>query len=392
VGQSSGLSGGRNFATPEDFGARGGARQTESGWVGADDTGAINRAIRSLAASGGGDLLLSGLYFLDSQLAQTRSFSPDSSDPSTNYAVWYLIDLPWTVRLVFTQNAGLVSNPLTSRDDFMPTVGILIDSPHGVIRNLSISGGRIEGFTFGIASFRNVCVSFRLDGIRFARCAVGFYGLILEQTSLTNITGLDTGSIVVVGGAWANNKDEYNGLGGYSDKSNFTNLRLESGWSADRAALVDKWFEQNIFRSDRNRTLVRTSQQSPATNYPYSGICGYSIRVMARYSRPSDSNVIISLSHQNAMRAAIRIDNGKTNTAIGVYCENVGYARPVTRDGGFGGTETDPYLGRGRRLPNLVSGIGNLLGLNLQYCFSANASDSPRLMDGAYAMSDIAKP
>jgi hypothetical protein len=367
---------------PEQFGAVGGAQRQRGIWQGHDDTSAIRAAIDHLEQRGGGDLVLSQKYFCSPQSAIAMTV-PIGAGISITYS--FLISR--NIRLIFEGEGGFVS--ATNPSGASPHVCLLADSSDRFIRDVAIFDGSIEGFTIGIASFRNTCAIWRISGTRFNNCALAFYGNSLEQCAFSDLVGVNCGSLIVVGGCWIDEKNEIKEPGGYTDKCTFNNLRLESSWSLSGAAPFDTWFDDNVFRSSANASLVKTSAASPATAYRYSGACGFCVRSMARYARPSNSNVFSGISHAGAMRSAIRLDAGRTNVALGVYAEDVGYADPGRRRLPFGAEAQDPYLGPGASLPSLVSGVDVVLGLNLQFCVAKKATDAPTVLAEGIAFSKI---
>jgi hypothetical protein len=149
---------------------------------------------------------------------------------------------------------------------------------------------------FGALSATLACCIF--DKLRFLGCGIGIYAAVLEQCMFSNIEAQGTGVPVLVGGQWADRNDDYNERGGFADKCTFINVRnIYSRAYGDDERRIDTWFDAAFFktRNNESRLSAQLNAASQAKAYPYRGICGFCIRVMSRYARPSNANVFMQI-------------------------------------------------------------------------------------------------
>jgi hypothetical protein len=236
---------------------------------------------------------------------------------------------------------------------------------------------------FGALSATLACCIF--DKLRFLGCGIGIYAAVLEQCMFSNIEAQGTGVPVLVGGQWADRNDDYNERGGFADKCTFINVRnIYSRAYGDDERRIDTWFDAAFFktRNNESRLSAQLNAASQAKAYPYRGICGFCIRVMSRYARPSNANVFMQISHAMSPRPAVLVDACQSAVFNGVYLERVGYRDSPARTGPVGAGWNDPYLGDGVLVPAFVGtldGASSVFGVNVQQAYGASAvaSDGP---------------
>ncbi|WP_321798079.1 glycosyl hydrolase family 28-related protein [Caballeronia sp. J97] len=237
---------------------------------------------------------------------------------------------------------------------------------------------------FGALSATLACCIF--EKLRFLGCGVGIYAAVLEQCMFSNIEAQGTGVPILVGGQWADRNDDYNERGGYADKCTFINVRnIYSRVYGDDERRIDTWFDATFFktRNNESRLSAQLNAASQARAYPYRGICGFSIRVMSRYARPSNANVFMQISHAMSPRPAVLVDACQSAVFNGVYLERVGYRDNPGRTGPVGAGWNDPYLGDGVLVPAFVGtldGASTVSGVNVQQAYGAAAVQSDGLI------------
>ncbi|MBB5502567.1 hypothetical protein [Paraburkholderia sp. MM5384-R2] len=223
------------------------------------------------------------------------------------------------------------------------------------------------------------------DRLHFVGCGVGIYAAVLEQCTFSNIEALRTGVPVLVGGQWVDRNDDYNERGGFADKCTVINVRnIYDRVYGDDERKIDQWFDATFFKSinSERRLSAPTNAASPARAYPYRGICGFCIRVMARYARPSNSNVFMQITHAYSPRPAVLVDACQSAVFNGVYMERVGYRDHRKRTGAVGAGWDDPYLGHGVPVPAFIGELdvsSCVSGVNIQQSFGVSVvrSDGP---------------
>lgn len=230
---------------------------------------------------------------------------------------------------------------------------------------------------FGALSSTLACCIF--DKLHFLSCGIGIYAAVLEQCMFSNIEAQGTGAPILVGGQWADRNDDYNERGGFADKCTFINVRNIYGRPyGDDERRIDTWFDATFFKTRNNETRLsaRLNAASQARAYPYRGICGFCVRVMSRYARPSNANVFMQISHAMSPRPAVLVDACQSAVLNGVYLERVGYRDSRGRTGPVGAGWNDPYLGDGVLVPAFVGSLDDastVFGVNVQQAYGASA-------------------
>ncbi|BCQ29871.1 hypothetical protein NK8_80620 (plasmid) [Caballeronia sp. NK8] len=236
---------------------------------------------------------------------------------------------------------------------------------------------------FAALSSTLACCAF--EKLRFLGCGIGVYAAVLEQCMFSNIEAQRTGVPILVGGQWADRNDDYNERGGFADKCTFINVRniYERAYGDDERR-IDTWFDATFFKTRNNESRLGTqlNAASQARAYPYRGICGFCIRVMSRYARPSNENVFMQISHAMSPRPAVLVDACQSAVFNGVYLERVGYRDNPRRSGPVGAGWDDPYLGNGVVVPAFIGTLdvsSSVFGVNVQQAYGACAiqSDGP---------------
>ncbi|RZF24860.1 hypothetical protein EVC45_36555 [Paraburkholderia sp. UYCP14C] len=233
------------------------------------------------------------------------------------------------------------------------------------------------------------------DRLHFIGCGVGIYAAVLEQCTFSNIEAQRTGVPVLVGGQWVDRNDDYNERGGFADKCTIINVRnIFDRVYGDDERNIDQWFDATFFKSinSERRLSAQNNPTSQARAYPYRGICGFCIRVMARYARPSNSNVFMQITHAYSPRPAVLVDACQSAVFNGVYMERVGYRDHRKRTGAVGAGWDDPYLGHGVLVPAFIGELdvsSCVSGVNIQQSFGVSVvrTDGPV---GAIQSSDCA--
>ncbi|MFD1949610.1 hypothetical protein ACFSGX_02365 [Sphingomonas arantia] len=353
------------------FLGEGDARHGPQGWQGRDDTKYLNEAISQLAARGGGDLVIRKRHFVSSAVGKLSLGLDSITAPSLEYA----IRLRPGVRIIFEGGGGIYSNESTTSSKMkLACFGIEKSDGQFPVR---ISGGTVSGFFVGIAFTETTAVNWLISDLTITACSIGILGRTFEQCSFRDIYLLQCCAGIVIGGFYRYSLNEYSETGGFADKCLFSNIRSVLDCNLDsRAEVIDKWFDDNVFMTIKNTNLSGPGNSGPARSFPYTGICGYGIRMMSRYARPNNSNVFDILSHANGPRSAIHIDAGRGNSAQSIYTENLGYADWKRRSFPIGLEKTDPYLGVGKRMPFLVKGVSSIASINAQHCFAERVTDS----------------
>jgi hypothetical protein len=223
------------------------------------------------------------------------------------------------------------------------------------------------------------------EKIRFSGCGIGIYASILEQCIFSNLEAQGTAVLVLVGGQWVSRNDGFNERGGYADKCTFINLRNIFNRIYGPAELdIDRWFDSRFFKTVNNESRLGTptGQASQAKTYRYRGICGFAVRVMARYARPSNSNVFIQITHAMSPRPAVLVDGCTSAVFSSVYLEGVGYRDNRNRRQAVGVAWDDPYLGKGIRVPSFIGDLdstSSVSAINIQFGYGVSVvqSDGP---------------
>ncbi|MFM0278467.1 hypothetical protein P0D75_10650 [Paraburkholderia sediminicola] len=235
------------------------------------------------------------------------------------------------------------------------------------------------------AAMSGILATCIFEKIRFSGCGIGIYAAVLEQCAFTSLEAQGTGVLVLVGGQWVSRNDGFNERGGYADKCTFINLRNIFDRLYGPAELdIDRWFDSHFFKTVNNETRLGTptGQASQARTYRYRGICGFAVRVMARYARPSNSNIFMQTTHAMSPRPAVLIDGCTSAVFSGVYLEGVGYRDNRNRRQAVGVTWDDPYLGKGVRVPSFIGDLdssSSVGAINIQYGYGVSVvrSDGP---------------
>lgn len=234
----------------------------------------------------------------------------------------------------------------------------------------SILDAHIENIDFshyfiGIGSLGDgLLVNLRYFDIHFSGCAIGFYARILERCYFDRITARTTGCVIAVGGQWTTRRDTWYEPGGYADKCYFGTIDNVYGRTMGEAENnIDKYFDTYFFKTVNNTTRggPPESTLSVMKRFPYRGICGRCIYIMARYSRPSNANVFVLVSHAHAPRPAVWIDHPIACSGNIVYLEGCGFRDSAKRIDQIGVEFTDPYLGPGVKVPAFVKGYSPIV-------------------------------
>lgn len=230
----------------------------------------------------------------------------------------------------------------------------------GELRESHIHNIKFEKYFVAIGAFRkNALSNTRFMDIHFGSCAIGFYGRNLERCYFDRITARGTGCVFVVGGMWSTRRDIWSEAGGFADKCYFGTVdNIYGRLMGESENRIDKYFDDVFFKTRNNdeRAGPQEAALSIVRRFPYRGICGRSVYIMARYSRPSNANVFVLVSHAYAPRAAVWIDNPIACSGSVVYLEGCGFRDGKSRSGEIGVDFSDPYLGDGVKIPAFVKG------------------------------------
>ena len=234
-----------------------------------------------------------------------------------------------------------------------------VDEP--VVQNISIENVTFISYFIGIAIFRpSTVVLSSFIGNRFVNCAIGFYSRGLERCRFDWTIGQGTGALIVIGGHWSTFDDKYDEGGGFSDKTTFGTIHnIYARVFGQDEASIDQYFDEIIFRTQGGTLQAKKEgDYVPISNrFPYRGICGRAVYIMARHARPNNANTFALLTHAYAPRPALWIDAAIACVGQLVYLEGCGYRDNVRRIDPIGVTCIDPYLGAGVRVPAFVKGL-----------------------------------
>jgi hypothetical protein len=202
-------------------------------------------------------------------------------------------------------------------------------------------------------------ITSRFTNLTLAGCAFGFHARGLERCYFDNVYGQGTGSLISVGGYWCSRTDTYQEGGGFADKNYFGYIwNVYNRVMGANEAAIDTYFNTYFFKTANNSTrLVPAGGQ--ATLFPYKGVCGTALLVMARYSRSSNSNTVANLSHGFAPRAAVDFEYSFGNSGGSIYLEGNGYQDNASKTNQIGVGFTDPYLGAGVKIQAFIGGVPN---------------------------------
>lgn len=368
------------------------------GWFGAlaadaDDTAALQAAIDWVAALpvGGAVNIASGVY----RVAQTRGWaqigahddgavqdpeiaplSPEGVDRQA-----YCLALPANVRLQGHGQVVFRGSYRYGEAKLSDPICVAIGPAKGVINYVGVSNIRFERYFFAIAHVdAGVVVSSKFMDLMFINCAFGFYAKQLERCSFDEIAAYLTGCVIAVGGQWATRATQVSEAGGFADKCDFGVLHNVYGRLFGEAEdNIDSYFDRYFFKTINNKSRLGVREPAgdngragtaglPPTRFPYRGVCGRTIYIMARSARPSNANYFRFVSHAFAPRPAVWIDAPLACRGELVYLEGCGYRDNERRLGAIGIDVTDPYLGPGVRVPAFVRGYECMIDAQFVVC------------------------
>ncbi|MDX8384011.1 MAG: hypothetical protein R8M45_08015 [Ghiorsea sp.] len=221
-----------------------------------------------------------------------------------------------------------------------------------------ISNIVFKKFLFPIFSVSINLVKPVFRNLTFNTCSVGIFAKALERPFFDNLASSGTMCLVLTGGFWNTRTDNYSNNGGWCDKAYFSRIDYAYGSAVGvTEETLDTFIDTHFFKTINNTTrLVPGSGQATARNYK--GVCGRSVYMMSRYSRPNTSNEFGFVSHMSSHRGAIRIElSNAGGDGFACYLEHLGYQDPVNHLNPVGVGYTDPYLGAGALADYAVFGV-----------------------------------
>jgi len=355
-----------------------------AGWFGVlgqgDDTVAMQRAIDHVAAqpSGGTVRLSAGTYLIGKMGGVTELNNGETegrADSDTVDRQAYCLSLPDNVVIVGEAGAVLTGTYTYGNAGLNELVCIACTQSQ-LVQNIRVSNITFSRHFIAIGVFKALTmVLSHFDNLSFHDCAIGLYSRGLERCFFDQIVGQGTGALIVVGGHWATRDDNYNEGGGFCDKTFFGPIHnIYQRLFGSPENTIDEYFDTYFFKT-RNNSLMRGSvigHTSVAARFPYRGICGRAVYLMARHGRPHNANRFVLVSHALAPRAAVWIDAAVACVGDLIYLEGCGYRDNVKHLDPIGATCTDPYLGTGVRVPAFVRGIMCTIDANSVYAYALN--------------------
>jgi len=373
-------------------------------WFGAkadglsDDTAAVQAAINAVS-SGGTVRVPSGVYLIATATGTTEIAAhddgtcpgyPSIAPEAVEYQAYCLRIFPG---VFISGDAGATFQGSYSygTQSLSSPICINIDN-NGTFFTCGVSGIKFNNYFIGIGTTNSVIVTSTFSNLTFSACAIGMFFRDLERCSISGIYGQGTGCLLLGGGFWMSRVNTYNEGGGFWDKVSVGYVQNIYGRVMGAAeAAIDTYFDDHFFKTVNNSTrLVVASGGGQATLFPYYGICGRALYVMARYSRQNTSMTFGPFSHAYGQRGAIWVDYCESpNAFFSVYLESCGYQDNANHTGPIGSGFTDPYLGVGVRIPAFVHGASAII--EAQAVYAASVSDysemAPKIAGG-----DIATP
>lgn len=360
-----------------------------AGWFGVlgkgDDTVAMQRAIDHIAAQpqGGTVRISAGTYKIRQQrgLVELANRQPENeiehSDRVDRQA--YCLHLPNNVALI--GEFGVVfKGAYVFGDAGLKQLVCITFHQSPLVENIRIDNITFSDYFVAVGIFvPYTTVLCCFERLTFLNCAIGLYSRGLERCCFERTIGQGTGALVVVGGHWSRGAGDYNEGGGFSDKTDFGtihNIYQRPFGEAERE--IDEYFDTYFFKS-KTPKLGKNDTGSDISNnprFPYRGICGRAVYLMARYGRPNNANRFGLVSHSYAPRAAVWIDVAVACVGQLVYLEGCGYRDNVKRLDPIGVTGIDPYLGAGVRVPAFVRGIACTIDAQFVFAHALNPGNT----------------
>lgn len=368
-------------------------------WFGAkgdgvtDDTEAIGKAVAWIKSKGGGKVFFPmGTYYVASQTGKVPIGAHDdgtvttghgaSMAPEPVYSQSYCIAIPSGVQLLGEGKgrSKIKSNYVYGNASLAEKIIFLATE----LYDYSIEGIGFQNCFMPFGAINTTIATSNFTDIQFDNCAFGIYARVLEQCTFRDIVSLATASPLLFGGQWHSRDDNYNELGGFVDKTTFANIRNNFDRVLGTAeANIDRYFDTYFFKSFNNTARLSTPIQAGSVvktaMQAYRGVSGFTVLSYSRYLRQQNSNIFHLISHANSVRPAVNFVNGTTCRLDIVYFENVGYHDNMGRTQGVGSGWTDPYLGKGVRIPALITGFDNtsyVSGVQAQFVFSSSITSS----------------
>lgn len=336
-----------------------------------DDTVAIQAAINAVSTAGGGTVRIpAGSYKLSSQATTLIKNGLDGGETGDTQA--YCLSIPSAnIRLVgdgvesellgaWTYSASdTVLDPADLKTE--PFAVMIrpnsVDTAGDVVSKLAFENLSFNQFSFAIGNLNTNVVQSQFTNLYFATTGVGIYNRHQERNAYNGIHSISAMALVVAGGMCAVGADGIDPTtkideGGLTDKCTFNNLNIScmtgvgSGGSYRQ---FDEWFDTYCTRWS---LVPQSSKDTNEVNarYPFQGLCGRSLYIMSRYSRPNNSCWIGQISGAKLLRACVQVETANVWNNDGVvYAETIGYTNVPDRDQGpVGDVYEDPYLPRVR--------------------------------------------
>ncbi len=346
-----------------------------AGWFGVlgkgDDTEAFQRAFDYLDARGTGGVLriAAGTY----QVARRGGLVPigagddgrpprpdvEQIAPELSRSQAYCLRIPNRVSIVGEGEVVIAGSYKYGNASLSELICMV--APDVDLITVRISNVTFQRYFMGFACvMRRPLADCIFERLRFSDCAIGVYGQNLERCRFEDIIAYGTACVIAVGGQWATRDDTFHEGGGFADKCIFNALHNNFGRGLAQAeAQIDHYFDSYFFRTRNNETRLVSASDTPSIGrmFPYLGVSGRAIYIMARHGRPSNANKFGLVSHAYAPRAAIWLDNAIACSGDIVYLERCGYIDPGGSSGAIGIAAIDPFLGRGQRVPAFVRGF-----------------------------------
>ena len=358
---------------PEQFGAVGNGTT--------DDTAAIQAAINYVASLGGGTVQFANKTYKVQASSGTTVIGAYDDGTSTNGNIApqtpnyqsYCLNLIDGVTLQGSSNTvfqGAYTYGNASLSELICVNIGLAAGNLGVVFASNVRSIIFNNYFMAVANVAGVTATSNFDKLAFNNCAFGMIFRSLERCVLGSFVAQSTGVVLCVGGFWCSRNNTYNSNGGYMDKCSLTciNNVYQRVAGASEAA-IDTYFNTYFFQTANNTSrLAPGTGGGQATLFPYYGVCGRSVYVMARYSRLSNSNSFSLVSHAYSFRASVWFDYAiGNNNSCAFYLESCGYQDNVNRVNPVGVGFTDPYLGAGVEIPYFIKQIQGIVDAQYVY-------------------------